>query len=383
MNLKKKLQKIAYQQPNKILFSLFFLLLISLFSPLSFAQNAPKYSNEFLAIGSGARGLAMGNAQTAIVNDATAGYWNPAGLLQIKKRYEIALMHSEQYGGVAKYDFASFATPVDSNSHIGLSVIRFGVDDIPDTRFLYDANGNINYNNVKFFSSADYAFLVSYARKITQIKGLSAGTNFKVIYRNAGNFANAFGFGLDAGLQYERKSWKFGLMLKDITGTFNSWTHNSSLIYDVYTQTGNVIPKNTLEITLPRAILGVGKYWVFNKTWDLLATADFVNTFDGNRNTIISGNPVSLDPVMGMELGYDKLVYVRSGLNNAQRIKNFDGSTSTQAQINFGIGIKIKNFTIDYALTRNQTDKTTSALYSNIFSVKISFDGEKRQDLEE
>ncbi len=369
---------------KKTHFILFVFFLISfLENKKIIAQNAPKYSNEFLAIGSGARGLAMGNAQTAVVNDATAGYWNPAGLLKIKKRYEVALMHSEQYGGVAKYDFASFATPVDSNSHIGLSVIRFGVDDIPDTRFLYDANGNINYNNVKFFSAADYAFLVSYARKIRQIKGLSMGANFKVIYRNAGNFANAFGFGLDAGLQYEHKTWKFGLMLKDISGTFNSWTHNSTLIYDVYTQTGNVIPKNTLEITLPRAIFGVGKYWEFNKSWDLLATADFVNTFDGNRNTLISGNPVSLDPVMGLELGYDRLVYLRAGVNNAQRIKNFDGSTSTQAQINFGLGIKIKNFTIDYALTRNQTDRTTSALYSNIFSVKISFDGEKRKDFEE
>ena len=40
-----------------------------------------KYSNEFLNIGAGARGLAMGSAQVASVNDGTAGYWNPAGLL--------------------------------------------------------------------------------------------------------------------------------------------------------------------------------------------------------------------------------------------------------------------------------------------------------------
>ena len=44
------------------------------------AQNAPKYSNEFLYIGVGARGLGMGGAQAASVNDITSGYWNPAGL---------------------------------------------------------------------------------------------------------------------------------------------------------------------------------------------------------------------------------------------------------------------------------------------------------------
>ena len=43
-----------------------------------------KYSNEFLNIGAGARGLAMGSAQVASVNDGTAGYWNPAGLYGVK-----------------------------------------------------------------------------------------------------------------------------------------------------------------------------------------------------------------------------------------------------------------------------------------------------------
>lgn len=44
-----------------------------------------KYSNEFLNIGAGARGLAMGSAQVASVNDGSSGYWNPAGLVNVKK----------------------------------------------------------------------------------------------------------------------------------------------------------------------------------------------------------------------------------------------------------------------------------------------------------
>ena len=59
----------------KIIKILFLLLLPS----LGFSQFR-KYSNEFLNIGAGARGLGMGAAQAASVSDGTAGYWNPAAL---------------------------------------------------------------------------------------------------------------------------------------------------------------------------------------------------------------------------------------------------------------------------------------------------------------
>ena len=57
--------------------------LCAFFSTSSYAQWR-KYSNEFLNIGAGARGLAMGGAQVASVKDGTAGYWNPAGLADVK-----------------------------------------------------------------------------------------------------------------------------------------------------------------------------------------------------------------------------------------------------------------------------------------------------------
>src|SRR6187402_463719 len=100
---------------------------------ISFGQTtAPKYSNEFLNIGVGARALGMSNVQAASVNDVTAAYWNPAGLLNMKSKHEVALMHSEYFAGIAKYDYGAFATHIDSQSVIALSIIRFGVDDIPD-----------------------------------------------------------------------------------------------------------------------------------------------------------------------------------------------------------------------------------------------------------
>ena len=168
----------------------------------TFAQLAPKYSNEFLAIGVGARALGMANCQVTSVNDVTSGYWNPAGLLSMKSPMQVGLMHSEYFAGIAKYDFGAFAKKIDSSSVVGFSVIRFGVDNIPNTTELIDAQGNWDYDRITTFSAADYAFLFSYARKM-KIEGLRVGGNFKVIRRKVGDFGGAWGFGLDAGAQYD------------------------------------------------------------------------------------------------------------------------------------------------------------------------------------
>ena len=118
-----------------------------------------KYSNEFLNIGAGARGLAMGSAQVASVNDGTAGYWNPAGLVGVKDHPQVNLMHAEYFAGIGKYDYASVAFPTANNKRtFGITGLRFAVDDIMNTLFLVEPDGSINYNNIQAFSSADYAF---------------------------------------------------------------------------------------------------------------------------------------------------------------------------------------------------------------------------------
>lgn len=344
-------------------------LITGLLTPvISFSQV--KYSNEFLSIGVGARGLAMGGAQSALVSDASAGFWNPAGLIKVKSNLQLFVMHNEYFGGIGKYDYASFAAPIDATRTIGASFIRFAIDDIIDSTDLIDKDGNIDYDRLKTFSSADYAFLFSYAQTL-KVKGLSAGGNVKVIHRKVGEFANAWGFGLDAGVQYEHNRWNFGLMGKDITSTFNAWTYNTESLQNVFAQTGNEIPQNGLEVTLPKLIGGVA--YKFNVSKKITATpmVDLDFTFDGKRNVPIKSDVVSIDPKAGLEVAYDDFIFLRGGVANIQTVQNIDASTSTIAQPSIGAGIKIKNVTIDYALT-NFTG-AAGALYSNIFSLKLNF----------
>ncbi|MEY4521533.1 MAG: hypothetical protein RIT10_718 [Bacteroidota bacterium] len=353
-----------------------FFILISLFLAQSyvFSQTAPKYSNEFLAIGIGADALGLGGSVVAQTDNVNSGYWNPAGLTKVDKWLEIGLMHSEYFAGIAKYDYLGLAHKLNDKSSIGFSFVRFAVDDIPNTTQLIDNNGRINYDKITSFTAADYAYILSYARKM-KINGLSFGANFKVINRQVGDFAKSWGFGLDAGLQYHSpKNWKFGLMARDITSTFNAWVFNlDDQTKEVFAATGNEIPSNGLEITLPKLILAaykkveIGKKGIYTA-----AELDVDFTTDGRRNTLIQTNAISIDPHLGIEVGYKSFLAVRGGLSNLQYVKDFDDTKSLNLQPNIGLGITIKNFKIDYAFT--DIGDASVALYSHVISIKLKLD---------
>ena len=333
------------------------------------AQDAPKYSNEFLAIGVGARALGMGSAYTAVVNDVTSGYWNPAGLLGVRSDLQVGAMHSEYFAGIAKYDYIGLAKPIDSLSSIGFTFVRFGIDNIPNTIDLIDPSGNIDYDRITSFSSADHAFIISYARKLS-VPGLQLGGNAKVIYRKVGSFATAWGFGLDAGATYQRDRWRFSAVARDITGTFNAWNYTlDQRTIDVFQQTGNDIPVNSVEVTLPRLMLGAARQFKFGQKVELIAALDLENTFDGRRNTLIQSDFVSIDPRLGIELGYAGIVYIRTGITNMQYVTDINDERTLTVQPNIGLGLKIKSVSLDYALTG--IGENSVALYSNIFSLKF------------
>ncbi|MGK7391589.1 MAG: PorV/PorQ family protein [Candidatus Cyclobacteriaceae bacterium M2_1C_046] len=335
------------------------------------AQNAPKYSNEFLSIGVGSRALGMGGAVTAAADDVTAGYWNPSLLLGINADHQLSLMHAQYFNGIANYDYAGFTMGVDSVSRLGISLIRFAVDDIPDTRFLYDANGNINYDNVSSFAAADYGFLVSYARKTSFLGGVNLGGNAKVIHRSVGIFADAWGFGLDLGANLNRGKWSFGVMFRDITGTFTAWDLNEEELTPIYDQTNNTLPEDNWEVTVPRLNLGVKRDFEINEDWSALMAIDLVNTFDGKRNTLIKSDFISLDPRIGAEIGFKETAFLRLGASTFQEVTDINEDKSWTFAPSMGVGFKVSNFIVDYAFTH--TGDISESLYSHIFTIRLDW----------
>lgn len=368
--------KIAYFYIlNMVMKKYVFTILSTVAISASIQAQAPKYSNEFLNIGVGARALGMSNSYVTSVNDVTSGYWNPAGLCGIGNQHQISLMHSEYFAGIAKYDYGAVATRLDSSSVLGISFIRFGVDDIPNTTELINADGNVDYDKITTFSAVDMAFLISYAKTL-KIPGLRLGGNAKIIRRKIGDFAGAWGFGLDAGAQYDYKKWKFAAMARDVTSTFNAWSYNlSDETKAVFVQTGNEIPENGVEITLPKLILGASRKFDIGKKFTLLSEINLDATFDGKRNVMIKTNGISMDPHIGLEAGYMNMIFLRAGIGNYQAYTDAVGKKIKTFQPNIGVGVRIKSVYIDYALT--DIGDQSVALYSNVFSLKIDINKKK------
>ena len=384
-SMKKRLRVFAYLKQAGMKNKYWGLALFFFSFSLSSTAQFRKYSNEFLNIGAGARGLAMGSAQVASVADGTAGYWNPAGLTGVKDNAHINLMHAEYFAGIGKYDYASIALPAANNKRtIGISALRFAVDDIMNTLFLVEPDGTINYNNIQSFSSADYAFILSLAQKLkeTENKAISFGVNAKVIHRNVGSFARAWGFGLDAGLQMRKGDWRFGVSARDITTTFNTWsfTFTEKEKQALYL-TNNDIPVKSTEMTAPRLIFGAARNFDISKKVSLLAEANFDFTFDGQRNTLVSADPVSIDPKLGLEANINNVFYLRGGINNFQQALK-DGDTTNQQKVwiyqpSAGAGFRLQNVKIDYAFTNlaNQSNP----LYTHVFSLQLDLVNDKKK----
>ena len=345
---------------------------VFLFFVLSHSQNNSKYSNEFMNIGVDASSISMSGAVTSSINDVNSGYWNPAGLTAVEQG-EISLMHSNYFANIANYNYVAYAKPIDNQSAIGLSMIRFGVDDILDTTQLIDDQGNINYDRINLFSAVDYGFIISYARKMLT-KEISYGINTKIIRRIIGDFASSWGFGLDIGLQLKTSNnWRFGLMARDISTTYNSWSINETRLIDIQNAIDgqNQDVPNSTEITIPKIQLGISKLHNINYDYSLLTSFDLIMKFEQNNN-LISSEFVSINPAIGLELGYTDSVFLRLGIGNFQNEIGFDNSTNLTFQPNFGLGFKFNNLEIDYAFT--DIGDQSVVLYSNIFSLKIDFD---------
>ena len=350
----------------------FRILIILYFSNIAVFGQTAKYSNDFMHIGIGAKWMGMGNTGTAGSLDVSAAYWNPAGLLGLQNNYQVEALHASYFAGMASYNHIGLGNKSDSSTALAFSILRFGVDDIPNTTDLIDENGNVDYSRLKSFSVADYAFLFSLA-KVSPVPNLWIGGNAKLIYRNVGKFAKAWGFGIDVSAKYFSGKWNFGATLKDATSTFNFWSFNADeLEITIGDSTFNTAPGNNLEVTLPELSLGVNRLIHISNNYTICPEINIELTFDGERNTIISNRWVSCDPHLGIEVAYKNLISIRAGFNNLQWESNYSDHKELILQPSIGMGIRFKAVSLDYAMTN--AGSVGFSRYSNIFSISYRFD---------
>jgi len=313
----------------------------------------------------------MANSYVATTNDVYSIFWNPAGLAEVEEDIQIGYKHAEYFAGIANYDFGGVAFKGKDSSSLAFGVVRFGVDDIANTLYLVEPDGTVDYDNITLFSVADYAFFGSYGK---QMGRFSLGGSAKIIHRRVGPFATAWGFGLDFGAKYRISSrFMLAALARDVTSTFNAWSITmTEEDREALAATGNELPENSIEITLPKLLLGVNYIQPLGTNMFLRSELGIDLFFDGQRNALISSELATIDPHIGLEFGFKNIFFVRAGVGNFQDEETFDPRQTGQVttfQPNVGAGLKLKYVSIDYAFT----DLTNSSVapYSHLISMRF------------
>ncbi len=342
---------------------------LHLTSPDAHAQRVAKYGADFLAGGVGARALAMGGAHIAVSDDVYSGFWNPAGLVGVTSK-EASYMHAERFAGVVSFDYAAYAMPFSERSILAVSLIRSGVNDIKNTLDAWDAERNQPKpdpgSSVTTFSAADWALMISYGKRIGS--GFSVGATSKIIRRNIGDFASAWGYSMDVGVRWQTGSWLLGANLQDVTTMLQSWSVNSGSLINLRDVFGDDLPEGGTEIVLPVLRLGTARSMNVG-TGTLLVSLDADLAFDGYTTNSISFGDTSVHPRLGVEYAYADVVFLRGGINRVLVLKD-DGLDLTPS---LGAGFKLGAAEVDYGFG-DFAGLVSDLGFSHRISVKYRFD---------
>ena len=286
------------------------------------AVAANKYAGEFLTHGVGARALGMGSAFVAVADDATAGYWNPAVVVEADGR-SVQLMHSETFGDVVNYDTGAYVHPLSLDAALAVTYVRLAVDDIPFTDFESDED-RIYYDatRITWESDSEEAALVTYARRTSD--RLRLGGNLKLIRKIIGNYS-CYGLGFDLGAQYDvTSSTTLGINVQDATTTY--------LIWDTR-ERERIMPTVKVGVAYSRPVSSMDG--VVTAAAD--ADVRFENRLLADEYHIGS---ISADTHYGFEFVYREIVGVRAGL--------------AMGQLTAGAGLSLAGFTVDYAFGKHE-----------------------------
>jgi hypothetical protein len=312
-------------------------------TPAGAQTEVVKYGAEFLASGVGARALGMGGAYVAHADDVTAGYWNVSGLNALSVP-EGAYMHAERFDGAVAFDYAAVAFPLSNRSTVGVSFVRSAVDDIANTLDAFDPATGLPRPDaasyVEYFSAADNALYLSYARGVTD--NLSVGASAKVVRRGIGEFASAWGYSMDVGAQYQLGRVRLGANLQDITSMVQAWSIDEARFEQLDAESR---PVGLTEVVLPLARLGASTQIPFGDQFALTAAADLDVGFDGQQANVIDAAGLSFRPRLGGELLYRDALAFRAGI--ADVTTNADYGTQITPAV--GMGLKLGALNVDYS----------------------------------
>lgn len=146
----------------------------------------------FLEIGAGARAQAMGGAFTSVADDATAMYWNPAGISRLG-RIETTFNYTNWFVDT-QYAYAGVVAPVGNMGAVGVNVTHFDFGEQP-VRTIARPEGT-----GEVYGASDIALGLAYAMNLTD--RFSMGFNFKYINQKIWH-ESASGFAMDLGALYD------------------------------------------------------------------------------------------------------------------------------------------------------------------------------------
>jgi len=279
----------------------------------TFNATAGKYAAEFLSTGVGARALGMGGAFVAVADDASATFWNPAGMTQLDAP-QLLLMHATRFSGLVQTDVANFVYP-GKKYVIGVNYMRMGIDNIPYTSKL-GLNGRPIID--KYVSDYEDAAFLSFGASLSD--RWSVGANFKALRQAVGD-NSSLGFGFDVGVLYRmNNNWIAAATLQDITGTY------------IYWDTGHK------DVKAPAASWGIS----YKKSFSFLRSALCLSVqqnirFEGQSpgSQMNIGDLANSDFHSGAEFSIFRALAFRIG--------------SYADNLVFGAGVRIKMLQLDYA----------------------------------
>lgn len=258
------------------------------------------------SIGIGARALGMGSASAAYPADASAFYWNPAGMVVVEQK-TVGLSLTTLFEGT-QYNFVGYVHPTMATGTFGIGVVRIGTGGIGQRS--WDMGTIVDEGEIGYWWGK---LVLAYA--ISVYKGLSLGVNLDVNRQVLGAYSTN-GFNLDLGIHYScpSESW----LLKNLyLGCKVSNALSPRLKLGVYSET---LPYNI------RA--GIGKAFFLRGNLDrflLLADYDKSQYTKGRYH-------------IGMEYGWNSMIYLRAGVDNGE--------------MTFGGGVRFMNFQLDYGSSR-------------------------------